>query len=419
MLASRGVTRVAQVVAFLVLARALSPSGFGAYAVITSAVFLAGQIGPLGLRQASAYRIGQSLMTDGQALGVLALFWPLTALVCMAAVFGLNQTAFEGFGAGPTAAVLIATAAVLLLNLLQGVFLGRGEIKAFSFSDAGPRVLQSLLALSLWLTGALTLNTALWSFAAGFLVLAPIVVWMAARSAQRLSPAVGQAPAMIRHGFLFAVSAFLVTLQGRVGVFFLSGAHGPEAAGQFFAAQRASELFLELATAVGLVLFSETARSGPNRETLRSAMRTAGGLFVMFLGVGAVAAFTAPWLVLVLLGPQYAEATDALRVLAIGLAPAAAVRVLNSVIAGMGKPYISAGIVLVGIAINAAACALLAPRYGAVGAAAGLAIGQFVAATVYAAVCLHERRLQMIALPPHFSAEFHESEPAPIKEEAR
>jgi len=385
-LASRGLTRVSQVVAFLLLARVLSPAGFGAYAVVTSAVFLAGQIGTLGLRQAAAYRIGQKIMSDGEAVGVMALFWPITAALCAAGVYVMNRESFQTLGAGPAAAALIACAAVLLLNLMQGVFLGRGEIKAFALSDSGPRVLQSALAAALWIAGILTLDTALWSFAAGFLLLAPIVLWMAARPASKLDLAVVQAPAMVRHGFLFAVSAFLVMLQGRVGVFFLSGPDGHVAAGQFFAAQRASEIFLELATAAGLVLFSETARGGASREKLESAVKTATGLFVMFLGIGVVAAAIAPWLVLALLGPRYADATDALRILAIGLAPAAAVRVLNSVIAGMGRPYISAGIVLGGIAVNAAACALLAPRYGAAGAAVGLAIGQFAAALGYVAV---------------------------------
>ncbi|MCY1648413.1 polysaccharide biosynthesis C-terminal domain-containing protein [Caulobacter sp. SL161] len=386
-MASRGLTRVSQVVAFLLLARVLSPEGFGAYAVVTSAIFLAGQIGTLGLRQAAAYRIGQKIMSDGEAVGVLAAFWPIAAVLCAAGVYALNRDSFEALGLGLTTAALIACAAVLLLNLMQGVFLGRGEIRAFAFSDSGPRVLQSVFAALLWLFGALTLDTALWSFAAGFILLAPMVIWMAARPANKLDLAIVQVPAMVRHGFLFAVSAFLVMLQGRIGVFFLSGADGEVAAGQFFAAQRASEIFLELATAAGLVLFSETARGGATREKLESAVRTATGLFVMFLGVGAVAAATAPWLVATLLGPQYAGATDALRILAIGLAPAAAVRILNSVIAGMGRPYISAGIVFGGMALNALVCMILVPKLGASGAAFGLVGGQTLAAATYAALC--------------------------------
>lgn len=374
-------------VAFVLLARVLSPAGFGAYAVLTSGVFLAGQIGTLGLRQAAAYRIGRETMTDGKALGLLVTVWPFLSIACAVAVYLINKQALEDLGLSLGIAILASVAAVLFLNLIQGIFLGRGEIKAFALADAGPRVLQSALCAALWLAGMLTINTALWSFMAGFALLIPIVLWMAAKPAKGFGVDLGQAPGMVRYGLLFAVSMFLILLQGRIGVFFLSGAKGAVEAGQFFAAQRANEIFLELASAIGLVLFSETSRSKSPDESLRAALKTATGLFALFLVVGLAAASVAPFLVKVLLGPQYSEAASVLRILAIGLAPAAAVRVLNSVVAGVGRPYVSAGMVLAGIGLNAALCALLVPAYGADGAAVGLVAGQAGAALGYVVFC--------------------------------
>jgi len=387
-------------VAFFLLARVLSPEGFGAYGILTSAVFLAGQIGNLGLRQSAAYRIGQGKMTDGEAIGAMTVLWPISSVACGLAVTFLNRDLFAQMGASSSIALLIATATILLLTLLQGVFLGRGQIAYYSTSDAGPRVAQSIFVALLWLTGTLTLASAVWSFTAGFLLLTPLLLWVALKNVRVPLGAVRQAPDMIRHGFLFALSVFLVTLQGRVGVFFLHGAHGATDAGQFFAAQRANEIFLELASAVGLVLFSDTARSSNSRQTLIEALRTATSMFVVFLVIGLVAAFLAPSLVKILLGPKYLPATDALRILAIGLAPAAAVRILNSVIAGLGKPYLSAAIVLGALVFNAGMCAWLAPSLGPKGAAISLVVAQFIAALTYWFICVTHYKIRLQDIMP-------------------
>lgn len=386
LLGSRMATRAAQVLAFLVLARVLSPAGFGAYGAATAAIFLTGQIGNLGLRQAAAYRIGRGTMTDGQATGVLLVYWPLAVLASVPLVLIFNAEAIGMMAQTANHAdwaIGIAVAGVLFTVLLQGVFLGRGEIKAFALADAGPRLLQSGLAMLLWLVGALTLSSALWSFAAGFALIAPVTLWLALRTGSPLSAPVGQLPAMVRHGFLFALSMFLVTLQTRLGVFVLQGLQDPEAAGQFFAAQRATELFLEVATAVGLVMFSEAARTDSFQESLSKGLTTAVGLFALFVVGGAVMALAAPLVVLVLLGPQYAGATDALRILAIGLPAAAFVKIMNGVLAGSGKPFVSASVVGLGVAVNLGLSVVLAPSLGATGVAWAMSAALVVTALAY------------------------------------
>lgn len=388
--ASRILTRASQLVAFVVLARVLSPSGFGAYGVLTSAIFLAGQIGNLGLRQASAYKIGQKEITDGAAMGVMLAFWPFATIATAVALLLLNHEALNALGGGMSlqVALVLALAGVLFTVLIQGVFLGRGEIKAFSLADAGPRVLQSVLAVILWSVGALTVASALWSFAAGFLLVIPLVAWLAMKGAQPLRFALGEAPKMVAYGLLFAVSMFLITLQGRVGVFFLSSAEGHAVAGQFFAAQRATEIFLEIATAVGLVLFSEAARAKSFEDNMAAALKTATTLALMFLVVGAGVALAAPLVVKIILGGAYDAAAPMMRVLALGLAPAAFIKIMNGVVAGSGRPFLSASVVALGLIANLGLAALLIPRMGPVGMAWAMTLSQVVAALAYAFIAV-------------------------------
>lgn len=384
---SRMLTRGSQVVAFALLARALSPAGLGIYGVLTSAVFLAGQIGNLGFRQAAAYRMGRGEMTAGEVMGAIALFWPIASCICVSILLVLNAQALGQLGRdGPLSfslALGAATAAALFLTLIQSVYLGNGHIRAFAITDAGPRLLQSIFIVLLSLFGTLALITALWSFAAGFMLIVPLALWMALKEPTTLRVPVRLMPGMVRQGFLFAASMFLIAFQPRVGVFYLSATSGGAEAGEFFAAQRASEIFLEAATAVGLVLFSETVRSSSTEGSLRNGLRTASALFLMFLGAGALVAWAAPMVVTVLLGPAYNGATEVLQIIALGLAPAAFTRVMNSVVAGLGRPWLSGSVVLVGVLVNIAGCIVLSPRLGPSGVALALVAGQTVSACLY------------------------------------
>ncbi|MET1754013.1 polysaccharide biosynthesis C-terminal domain-containing protein [Novosphingobium sp. RD2P27] len=373
---SRLLTRALQLVFFVILARELSPEGFGTYGVLTSAIFLTGVIGHVGLRQASAQMVGRNQIEYGEAASTVLVAWPFLAVACCLILLNANAEQFLSLDPVSTAACWLAVAAILLISLWQGVLLGRGLTGEFALADTGPRLLQAALVIALLLTGSLDLKSALVSFAAGVLIFLPWLAWRVYRGSTSNRIRLSVTWPMMRMGFIYAISLFLISIQGRIGLFFLNGIDAAHQTGQFFAAQRASEIFLDVASAAAVVLFSETARAEDQRSAFGSAARTACGLFIMFLVLGVSLAIAAPFVVTLVLGPLYAEAESALVVLSLGLAPVAAARVMNSVVSGMGKPWISASVAVVGSCVNLFACSLLAPRFGAVGAAMALVAGQ-------------------------------------------
>jgi len=399
MFGSRLLTRGAQVASFVVLARALSPVDFGHYGVITSAIFLVGIGGHLGLRPAAAWAIGQRVHGAGNIASTLLLAWPvLTALACVTlAVFGLlsvDQTP------SARAAIALATSSILLIALAQGVFLGRGQTGCFALSESVPRAGAAVLVCAAWLAGAITLELALLLFAVSFAAVAvPAVVLMFRGTGDR-RPVVHAFPSMIRMGLLFAVSLALVMAQGRVGLFFLAAIDAHDLSGQYFAAQRASEMFLEVATALGLVLFSDAARSASPDVAVRSAARAAVRLFLVFCAIGLAAMPFTPLLVDVLLGADYAASAPVLRILLLGIGFAAATRVMNHVVGGLGRPWASGAIALLALTVNVVLCAWLVPRHGASGAAVAMVAGQALATCAYFALVVRGWRVPMRDLMP-------------------
>lgn len=400
---SRYLVRFVQLLYFIILARALSPQNFGIYGILTASIFLTAVIGNLGLRQAAVRLVGNKTITDGQvALTNLAAL-PVLTIGCCFFLWWFNQEQFIGLGQFEKTSIWISVLCVLLISLMQGVFLGRGQTSLFAAADAGPRLLQAAFVLVLWAIGQLTFVSAMITFALGYLIFVPWILWKTFQNAQLGLPKLGDLSRMIRVGLVYAISLFLIALQGRIGLFFLNSSSANESVGNFFAAQRATEIFLDVATAAAIVLFSETARATDARSSYINATKTAVGIFLMFLIVGLVLAALAPFVVHIVLGKAYAGATLPLAILGLGLAPAAATRVMNSVLSGIGKPWLSGSITGFGVALNALTCIFTVPLWGAAGASISLVLGQTIAFLGYVLVSYYMFKVKASDAIPDFS----------------
>lgn len=381
----RSLSRAAQLVAFIVLARALTPAEFGWFGVLTTAISLSATIGTLGLRQSFAYRIGQKEMTVGEATGTTFAVWgPLTALSTgvIAWLYGAKipgLTTLESSGL-----IAAGVAGTIALTLLQGVHLGTGNIRAFALSESSPRVLLLLSALGLVVTAHATLRSTLWAQNLSVLVAIPFVIYGIMRTGPKVRIRFRGLSAMLRYGIIFALNLFLIMLCARLSVFIIEHYWGAETAGNFFAAVRLNEIFLEAAAALGMVLFSEAARQDPSLSGILRSVRIGCWLFWFFLLASGVAFLLAPWLTSGMLGSDYAGSTTALRILALSLAPAAASKVVYPTLAGHGRPLFGTPVVVASLLANAGVAFALVPSMGAGGGAVALVVGQYLLYIGYA-----------------------------------
>ncbi|WP_460359412.1 oligosaccharide flippase family protein, partial [Mycobacterium sp. ZZG] len=257
----RGVVKVAQFFTFLILARLLSPTDFGWYGILTTAVSVAALVGSLGLRASFGYEIGQNRRTPAEAAGTALVLWlPLTAVsaTCVWIFYGRGIPTLAAQQAGGV--IFAAVAGSLLIVLMQGIFLGRGEIRIFALSETTPGVVLSAFTIALALVSSVTLSTALWAYSASFLVAAPIMVRLAVKGVGRLRINFRKLGRSVAFGIVYAVNLVLTTISARLSMFVIEHYIGPAPAGQFFAAIRLNEMILEAATVAGVVLFSNAAR---------------------------------------------------------------------------------------------------------------------------------------------------------------
>lgn len=371
--------RVSQFITFFVLARVLGPEDFGWFGVITTAFTLVAMLGSLGLRQSFAYWLGQGRITPAQAIGTGLVVWPLVGLISGSVVALLYAQSLPGTSLSTAILLLISGSAIMIaLTLVQGIFLGVGDIKRFTLSESiGPITMTAVVCLiAVFRVDSLVVTIA--AHVGSIAVSVVVVTTLVSIGSGRPRSGLRELPAMLRYGLIFAANLFFINLCTRASMFIIQYFDGAEGAGYFFAAVRVNEIFLEIASALGMVLFSQTARQRAARDDIVKSVTLAGGFFVLFFLLAALVALAAPLLVSVALGEEFSDSIVLLQIMAIGLAPAAGSKIVYPVYAGAGKPAFGTIVIIISLLVNVAVAILLVPFAGIVGGAVALVAGQYV-----------------------------------------
>ena len=208
---------------------------------------------------------------------------------------------------------------MLLLRMGQGIFLGRGNLKALNQSELISRAVMLLGSLGLWATGRLDVATAIWTLLVAH-GLASLYLLVQVRGEVR--PRTLLDPALVRrmlgHGFVFASATILMIALGRVGIWIVSDLMGPAALGRYFGVQRLGEILVEVATAVGVVIFSHGVRAADIRASAGDAIRIARLVTALMAAVGLLCILAAQPLLRLTLGPEFAAEAPAFRLIMVG-----------------------------------------------------------------------------------------------------
>lgn len=387
----RSVIRVMQLAIFVILARLLTPTEFGWFGLIVTSFALASMLGTFGLRQSLAQRIGRDEVDGGQSIAIILACWPFLTGISAAVIIFLYGRQIPELGWVGAGILLTAGAAgYILVSLLQGIYLGRGAIRTFSISEALVPMLL-LIFLAILMAGAdSSLTAALWSQVSAAVLSLPVLLYLAVKNSQeKLRLPYRLIPGMFRDGIIFAFNLFAILLCARLSMYVVEAFHGAAAAGAFFAAVRISDIFLEVAAAAGMVLFSNAVRrSGEERDAvIVHALRTASTMFWTFFVLAGFVVLAAPVIVPLTLGPGYGDAVPALQILALSLPPLAATKTIYPAIAGSGNPLFGTPLIVMSLAVNGALALLLVPRFGTSGGAIALVVGQYMLFAGYVLAC--------------------------------
>jgi O-antigen/teichoic acid export membrane protein len=385
-LGTRFLLRGANFVIFLLLARALTVGEFGFYGYLMSTAVVLSVAFDLGLRQSVAFFTGHEPAARAAIVTHMLVLWLLLAAAAVLTTYGMlvGGGYAETYGA-LTLVAAAGTAPMLFLRTGQGAFLGGGQLGKLNQSELISRVVMLGGTAALWFLGRLDLAGAVWTLLVAH-ALAALYLLLQIRG--DIAPAtlldLALARRMLRHGAVFASGIILMILMGRIGIWLVNALMGEEALGLYFGVQRLGEMLVEVATAVGVVIFSHGVRAADIKAAARDAIRIARIVTAcMALLALATIVWAGPFLTL-LLGAPYAAEANAFRIIMAGTLAACFNVMLFPCLSSQGLARIGIWAYGLGCLIAWAGCQLMIPVWHLLGAAVAYALAQVAVATVIA-----------------------------------
>ena len=359
----------------VIAARWLGPEGFGTLAVLNATVALALQICSAGLPSANTYFIAKDRRSLGPVWANSVAFALVAGSLLSVGVVLLAEIKPALFGGVPANLLAIAAASIpfqLLTLLGLNVLLAMGRIGQLNLIDS----LSPALALVNTVVVLVVLRfrlTALVSFNTGAaIVLSLILVWVIARLLSRQKagqacrpdfPLLGK---VLEYGVKFYISILAGVVIFRADLLFVNHFRGTSEAGVYAIAAQVSFLLMMLPGVIAALLFPRVASDQDQRAefAIRVTRHTSFVMLMMCLAAAA-GSFLLP----LIYGPRFADATIQLLILLPGIYLFGIESVLVQHFTGTGLPVTIPVFWLITLAINLILNLALVPTYGARGAA--------------------------------------------------
>lgn len=383
--ADLGTRSLVQFVTFIVLARALSPTDFGIYAImlIFTSISLVLIDGGFSSALIQKKEVGREEQT--------AVFWYNTLASVLVAVVIVLISGFvaDQFGypvLRPILIVIAASVPIMAVGTVPSAMLQR-NLRFDLVAVAG--ILATLSSGAVAVAAAVN-GAGVWTFVLQAVTLAlvnTVTVWVLSGWRPLLRPHFGSARQLAGFGSLVALSGLLEVAYTHGSSLIIGKLHGARELGFYNRGQSLQALPANvLAAVVGRVALPVFSAKSQDHAALRRGVRMAQGV-VMLINLPLMAALaTMPDLIIqVLYGPKWLVAAPVLSILAIGgvLFPLHAVNLQLILSQGRSDLYLKVEIAkkIVGIAFVA-----VGSMFGIVGLAIGQTVFVYIAFFINAGV---------------------------------
>jgi O-antigen/teichoic acid export membrane protein len=385
-LATKVLMLASGLLASIVIARALGPTGLGTYTAVFAVVTLVLTLADLGIRQATTYLMGGRTYDDETIVGnVLALLLVASVLATtiVAIVFWVGPA--RAHGAAVLVPALASIPLLLTIAFTKGAALAKGWIRRVNLADVWQKggFLAALVLLLLVLDAGIAGATLAHALGAGMAaVLSLFWLQQVAPLRPRFDrPVVAR---LLRLGIVYAVVLFALNLNYRIDIVLIEALLGPREVGFYAVGVRFAELVWQLPAALGVVLFSASARASGSHEAVERTISVLRTTLPLVVAACLAIAIVAPWLIPGVFGAAFEASIASTRLLMPGVATAVVFKLLYADVAGRGRPAAGLWVFVPMAAANVVLNLVLIPRSGIEGAALATSITYVLGAVAFA-----------------------------------
>lgn len=366
-------TRAIGILAGILVARLLGPTGRGRYALLFVLATAVGAVATVGLEVWAARSVARSGVTDVVRSVLRTHMRRMSALLLLASVLiGVLGSRFEWLTLPELLFTVILTIGTLAALLAQAPLQGLGRMRSFmSISLAGGTV---------YLASAATLvvldHNSVSSVLAGAALGSVSQILLALRTKELRSPRTARQrtssyAAALRYGLPSSAGVALSFLSYRLDFILVAGVAGQRAAGLYAIAVAISELLLVLPNSMAQVLLPRVALAAKASDTER-LVRVA---LIGMLTTGGLLALVCRELIHGIYGADFEASATAVPWLLLGGVALGVWKLLMVDLLARGYSRYRATTALTGLVVMVALDMMLIPAHGILGAAIGSAAG--------------------------------------------
>lgn len=285
----RLISRGAMFFVLVIISAFMSLEDVGFYGILSSAAYIGVFLFNLGLRQSIAYFFAKEVFSHDKLINVAFLSYLLLSLSGLFALYtyGVFFVEIDNVGLSVIAVFSISIIPMLFTYLVQGFFLGAGNISSFNNSEMLPKVtFLMLILLSVITLNALTLDITFISFLAANIIGAVYSLKKIGITDLKVKihrDSASDVLLLVKHGLPFSINLVLMLVIPFATVFIAKSLYGAAVAGIYFLAYKFVDIFAEISTATGMVAFSRGIRASSSRRSIVLALTSSWILFFLTL----------------------------------------------------------------------------------------------------------------------------------------
>ena len=361
-------------VADVVVSRTLGPLGRGQLSLINAIVLTVWLISNIGLNNASLFFVAKEKSSKNTVIIISLLIQILTASISSLIVLALLPILEKTITRSEIPESVLALGLILIpftaiLNGIQSLLLGLGEIRKYNYSRVISSSLQLILYIFLWVSLRMNIELAVFAILSSVVIACIIgIVWLRRIVGRfKISLSIDLLKQLVAYGVKSWGGLVFQFLNYRLDVYIVNFFVGAVEVGYYAVAVGLAETIWYIPNATATILFPKIAADNQDAKsfTPRIARFTS---IITIIAIFGLAILSYPVIIL-MYGKPFFPAVIPLLALLPGVFFLGIAKVLSSDLNGQGKPHCGTWSAFISIIVTILFDFLLIPPLGILGAA--------------------------------------------------